>query len=424
MRIAVFICVLTFAVARLATAETIGQAKIHADGTSVTGLGSITQVEPSQCYIESTDRSSGIWVQADTTGLSIGDVVTASGTLASSTGEGFLQTATLTPNGEHIVLLPVALCNGGLGGLTQAGGASLKDLTPIGGSYSWRQTCGAPNTGVLTKIWGKVTATYYSPVSTAHWFYVNDCSGVVSDFGDQGVLVYSDADVTEGDCVTVTGISSTETALDGPSRLVRTLRPRSAADVQIVKHIPFTPTYPFSDEFDSPVLDQRWLWSGDISKLSLTAHPGQLTLYADSSLNAGFGPSLYQLPTGDWDLEMKVTPRFSMTTNQCMYVAMSDRIYDPPAVQNYDWLVTVAYNTTSGLGVYFGYTRQSIVTSDNYWLRLRMRSRTVYASVSADGITYPGETALPVTRRFLLFFALSTGAVYTPTVDYARFTRL
>ncbi len=93
---------------------------------------------------------------------------------------------------------------------------------------------GARNTGLLVTTWGTVNAVYYSPISDAHWFYIDDGCGVVSDYGDNGIIVYSPADVRQGDFVTVTGVSSTEVSFDDPTRLVRSIRPRTADDVRVL----------------------------------------------------------------------------------------------------------------------------------------------------------------------------------------------
>lgn len=209
-----------------------------ADGATVCVNGSITRLEPTECYIESTNRCSGIWVQADTTGFAIADLVTVTGTLGIVDGERVIQGATLAIAGASSPIAPLAVRGGWVGGFNQSGGASLQNYVrfklPTGGTeMRWQATGGASNTGMLIKTWGTVNAVYYSPTTDAHWFYIDDGSGAVSDYGDTGIIVYSDADVAQGDFVTVTGVSSVEVSFDSSARLVRSIRPRTVDDVAV-----------------------------------------------------------------------------------------------------------------------------------------------------------------------------------------------
>jgi len=218
-----------------ADSSTIGEAKSLSDGSQVCVIGSVTLLEPAECYIESANRSSGIWVQADMTGFAMGDLVTATGTLGTADGERAIQSATVAAAGGQAAIAPLGMRNAWLGGFATAGGACLRDYFGAGIAGVWRAAAGAPNAGLLVRTTGTVNAVYYSPITDAHWFYIDDGSGVVSDYGDKGIIVYSSADVHQGDQVTVTGVSSAETSLDDAGRLVRTIRPRSAEDVRIVR---------------------------------------------------------------------------------------------------------------------------------------------------------------------------------------------
>jgi hypothetical protein len=179
----------------------------------------------------------------------------------------------------------------------------------------------------------------------------------------------------------------------------------------------FVPVYPFSDEFDSPVLDSRWITFSDVSKLSLTANPGWLTLYADSS-NGGNGPPIFQQSNGDWDLEIKVRPQFSeLLTAEAFRVLLN-----AGAVSLGRQIAAVSHENGSTT-VYLPNGSISMPNSDTYWFRLRVRSLSLYASVSIDGISYSAESSTSLMYPFLEIRATSSGSAYTPAIDYVRFTR-
>ena len=233
----VLLCFLCVAVVEAGVCGTIGEVKAQPQGTLVCVTGSVTYIEPTECYIESADRSAGIWVQADTSGIVLADLVSASGTLGIANGERVIQSATLSLAGVGPAIAPLGVRNNWLGGFYQAGTAALQDFVAYripddGTGRRWQAAAGASTIGLLATTWGRVNAVYYSPITNAHWFYIDDGSGVVSDCGDLGVIVYSGADVHQGDCVTVTGVSSIELSFDDATRLVRSIRPRSGGDVR------------------------------------------------------------------------------------------------------------------------------------------------------------------------------------------------
>lgn len=239
LRIMLSIGVLLLALGNAGMCMTVGEAKPMQDAAAVSVTGSVTLLEPTECYIEATNRSSGIWVQADTTGFAIADLVRVTGTVGLVDGERVIQGATLSAEGTPYPIAALSTRGRWVGGFDQLGGVSLQDYVthklPGGGMERlWQATGGASNTGMLVKTWGTVNAVYYSPTTNAHWFYLDDGSGVVSDYGDEGIIVYSDADVGQGDFVTVTGVSSTEVSFDSSARLVRSIRPRSADDVAVL----------------------------------------------------------------------------------------------------------------------------------------------------------------------------------------------
>jgi hypothetical protein len=410
----------------------VGEAKTVADGAVVIVNGSITLLEPTECYIESTNRSSGIWVRAGTTGFAVADLVSACGTLGTADGERVIQGATLTAAGAPNSIRALAMRGSWVGGYDQLGGASLQDYVayklPIGGTaWQWQATGGASNTGMLVKTWGTVNAVYYSPATDAHWFYIDDGSGVVSDYGDTGIIVYSDADVGQGDFVTVTGISSTEVSFDSSARLVRSMWPRSAADVAIVKKAqPPIEAGPFSDEFDQPVLDERWCVLGDRSLISLTSNPGYAAISTSSVVG---GPYLLQLCTGDWDMEAKVVDP-ALTSNFRFQVGLKGSIPDIQGMGPLSiWSLLRSTTTTPPTAdLWLASHQLPALQGGTYWLKARMRRPIVYASASADGISYTAEYLLSDARvasyPFITFYPSSSpsSVPFTLLLDYVRYT--
>ncbi|MCL4499222.1 MAG: hypothetical protein M1335_03135 [Chloroflexi bacterium] len=272
-RSTLFCLICLTALGRAAMCGTIGQAKAAAPATMVSISGVIvTYVGTGECYVETPDRSSGIWVEGDTTGVGLGDIVSVIGTVSTVSGEVGIRTATIQRTGGPAAISPLGMGN------QCVGGPGVWDFLP----GAWVPRVGADTTGVLVRIWGKVRATYYSPITDAHWFYVDDGFGASSDGGDNGVLVYGAGDAKEGDYVAVNGISSIEPSYDDVDKLVRVIRMRDAGDAQVLKPAA-QPEHPFSDEFNGPTLDPRWvIYWGHQEQLSLTVAPGWLTLMTDS----------------------------------------------------------------------------------------------------------------------------------------------
>lgn len=417
----------------------IGEARGLPDTTPVSVTGCVTYLQPSDCYIESTDRASGIWVQpSDITGISIGDQVTVSGTIATSNGERTINSASFSGRIAGSAINPFAMRNSWLGGFYQAGGASVQDYVTYkipgdGTGQRWQRALGAPTTGVLVKTWGTVKATYYSPITQASWFYIDDSSVAASDCGDQGIIVYSDADIHQGDFVTVTGISSTEVSLDDATKLVRSIRPRSSADVATIRK--FQPTYPFSDEFDSPVLDSKWVIVDPKVGIDLTPNSGWLTL--PTSTIDGHSPAIAQrIATNmtsegeNWDMEFKVRPQFDSSSApiRWLYIGVSPDAKAPADV----WLVFLRKDTDhpTRTAIRFGSMEQPsiYVEGDTFWFRYRQRGPQLSASVSSDGITYSDEMTWIITQHPLFFRAWAVAnpgyGSYMPQIDYVRFTRV
>ncbi len=214
----------------------MSQAKAAPLSSQVSFEGVITYLEPCEAYVEAADRSSGIRVLADTEGRAIGDAVSVTGKKGIVSGEPCVVLASISPGGAGAVISPFAISNQAIGGWGDWAGMRVWDYARSTGD--WLPACGGPNTGLLVTTWGIVRSVYHSPTTGASWFYVDDGSRAVSDLGDIGVLVYSEAEPARGSFVSVTGISSTEPSIEDPTRLVRVIRIRGPEDIRTISSIP------------------------------------------------------------------------------------------------------------------------------------------------------------------------------------------
>jgi len=267
-------------------------------------------------------------------------------------------------------------------------------------------------------------------VNGAAWFYVDDGSGLVSDLGDTGVLVYGDADIAQGDTVAVTGISSTEPSYDDPSRLIRVIRTRDSRDVVVPGEKP-PAQYPFSDEFDSPTLDKRWiaLIAYGSGSISLTERPGWLTLTPTMGFS---GVTLGQIADGEWEMETKLEAQVSQ------YAVVVDQIFAVKlsyAPSESGWLPILP---SPGGGANFHPTSASVsvcsrdlgtVASTTLYFRLKRTGGHLYGSFSTDGVSYSQEFQRSYEGYFLVIGARSTytgddppAPTFKVHIDYIRFT--
>lgn len=407
-RIALFVCMLSCLMTGAALCIPIGQAKTMPPGSSATVTGSITLIGPTECYLESTNGTSGIWVQADTTGFSLNDVVNAAGVMGTSDGEIVLQSAGIALAGDPKIMSSVGMANKWLNGSLEK--------------------------GLLVTTWGKVTAVCYSPETGAHWFHIDDGSRVRCDYGDTGVIVYSDADVSEGDYVRVTGISSVETALDDATKLVRVVRTRSSDDVSCLKKFIEKPICPFSDEFDSPSLDYRWGLVGKTDYVSLTSDPGWLALSPDTELTYYGSPHLIQAVCGDWDMEIKTKLPADYTrvliAGISIWLSGTHLINNEPLAASHCIAQIVKHqsdlNVAAYARIYCSLSETVTLQGDTYWAKVRMRRPNVYISVSDDGVNYSPECSCAADSDFLVIdcFSRPYDKSAKALIDYIRFTRV
>jgi len=429
-------------VSSAALSETINEVKSSASNwMQVTIEGIVTYIEADECYIEDPGRSGGIWVLGPTDGIELGDPVIAFGTFSVISGEPVVLDASIYLHGRPSPINPFGMTNRDVGGASKWSPMWIWDFRsqrlPDGHSWIWQlgwaPACGANNTGLVVKTWGTVRSIYHSVVNGAKWFYIDDGSGPVSDFGDTGVLVYGDAEIEQGDYVAVTGISSTEPSNDDPSRLIRVIRTRGAKDVQWLAHLlPEIPQYPFTDEFDSPTLDKRWIVTLGGGEISLVERPGWLTI--TPPMQSGYNPPrpvrLIQFAGGDWDLDMKIEGEWSTDSrvaNQFFYALVSNNSDQWPT-----WPCQGAgakFHRTSTAVSVAGKDAGSVPPWTAYF-RLRSRAGSLYGSVSADGITYQPQ---PEARTYggyifvLTAYVDFNGSVVPPPsfrvhIDYIRFT--
>lgn len=325
-----------------------------------------------------------------------------------------------------------------IGGGFRTDTASLQDFVPgripgDGCGVGWQSAVGLSTNGLPVTTWGKVTGVYYSPITDSHWFYIDDGFGAVADYGDKGVLIYSDAEVNEGDFVSVTGISGVETSYDNSSRLMRMIETRNAADVQVRKRAKWVSKYPFSDEFDSPTLDSRWTGPASYNSAywSLTSNPGWMDLNSQTSNYAYMEtPRLYQLVPGNWDAEIKLrhnlpTPRFGTY----LHVIMTDKPYLSMAPDSaclahagMDWGTSYATTFLSLAGQRIG-----PVDGNTCYFRIRLRRPVAYVSASFDGVNYTNEYSIPTNHMYMVVYGQgdnSNKVACTVSIDYIRFTRV
>ena len=305
--------------------------------------------------------------------------------------------------------------------------------------YAWEPVGGARNVGLTARIWGTVTAAYHLPTGE-QWFYVDDGSEVRSDLGDMGVLVYGDADVKQGQFVSVIGLVSVDQSFDSWYRLVRTIETSSAADVQVIRQAP-VPERPFSDEFDN-VLKPGWsiiptpgtdpTHVPPTGSISLTLEPGWLALTAPASTASGatYSPMVVQLLQGDWTLDMKVR---CAEPGPSSYGYVNVFLTGGPYVNPWQcgecglYFARGAGQAIVSAGWYLFYNGPA--SGDVCYLRVRKNGSILLTSYSFDGVTYSIEKGGKVAGACLALCSevyrnssnQDTDA-YTAYVDYVRFS--
>ncbi len=418
-------------------AETIGQIKRYLDWTPVTTAGVVTSLGSFECYIESPDRSSGIWVISNTTGVRIGDIVSVIGTISTEDGERVIEQAVLFPSGGPLPLRPLGMSNKWVGGSwfgyqDCAWDAKLVAKYGTQPQWWWYPASGLNNTGLLITSFGTVTAAY-SAIGGSRWFYMDDGYGATGDLGDRGILVYSNAEVREGDHVVVTGISSVECAVDDGWRVIRVIRPRSESDVQVTAaDDPWDPC--FSEEFDKPYLDMRWARNPGVGQVSVRSNPGWLRMVMPEfpGLLLGSGgpwvgrmicPSAVQV---DLRIKAEFSP-YSQATQKVYLLASPPPDKWPPSYQDLKCLATITKDPVNGTHVLLGSYADISMTDDTCYFRIyECDANSWRILVSFDGVTYyPNKSAYAVRPWSLCIWMTSengspTGQPFAVCCDYVR----
>ena len=416
-----------------ASCMTIGEAKSADNGTPVSVTGCVTYVEPGECYIESLNKSAGIRVQGISVEPAIGDIIGLTGIKQSaSNGEAVITASAISPVGADTIQ-PISMANKWVGGANIGADTSILDYkkacVPPGTipEYFWTQAGGANNTGLLIKAFGKVTAVYSTPATTSaptyNWFFIDDGSGVVSDLGDTGVLVMSDAEVNVGDYVSVTGVSTVDQAFETPLRVVRAIITPNASSVKILKKP--EPKFPMSDEFDGPVLNPMWITcfaSG--SSISLIDNPGMLTMNVHTTQESHFCVALMLPVPGDWDMEMKIHPIFTFIEQQIEF-----QLYNPHKIgleQDYQSLVSLIPTCDNNIGI--ANTTVCFPKESPIYVSFKKRGSSVDVTVT-DGTTSYSPSINPIIcippGNCLRINGIGYNtSSFTATIDYVRFTRV
>lgn len=191
-----------------ATASSLAEVKSAADGSAVSLSSAkvVTAVFPTgdpamkgrYVYIEEADRSTGIRVLTDNTGITPGSTVTVTGRITTATFSGKNQ-------GERYIDATSAY-----------GAAQVSGTASIPGAPGMScKSVGSTNRGLLIRAWGKVTAT--GTCDGYPFFYITDGSNLtshdlLSGASYNGLRVYGTLPQGSGagSYVAVTGISGSE----------------------------------------------------------------------------------------------------------------------------------------------------------------------------------------------------------------------
>lgn len=421
-----------------ACAETIGQVKSLPLGAPVVVSGVVTWIKGFECYVESQDRAAGIWVQGSTIGINLGDKVTVAGTLAMDSYELVIAESAIYPSGQAAIIAPFGMPNKGVAGAYAFEQFRVQDRVAFkipgdGIGYRWDYAGGAPNVGMLVKTWGRVVSTYYSVESDIKYFYIDDGSGVTADLGDKGILVYSSAGVKQGDVVSVTGVSSVELAFDQPDKLIRVIRPRNVADVEVL-HSPER-VVGFSDEFDGTEIDPRWAIVPGPGSFAVESGNLVLTPQLVDNYSVDFRITLAQLLPDNYDLDVKVVLDFSddpVYQAQAVSLSLVSSIGGKGQLSNRTSVFTA--ERYSGLGdiIFIGYPNNPNympLPNNSFLFHLSRRGNTTTGRISYDGVTYSQDYTM-TGQSTLVIYALATTMQTNPQptdqfkayIDYIRIT--
>ncbi len=224
-----------------AASSTCGEAKLANSGTTITLSNKIVSAvfaTDGYVYIQESDRSAGIKVTCDTTGLAAGDVITVTGTVEAEDDGGagrvnYISATSVTETSTQDAPGPLAMTCRSVGGSEVA--PNLSGVTEGDGT----DAVGVNNIGLLVKVAGEVKSI------AAGGFYIDDGSDIKdvwdTDHYVTGVLVTGDniPSLSVGDFVSATGIvvRDVPAGWDANRRHIRT---RAASDIYVYNAIPTT----------------------------------------------------------------------------------------------------------------------------------------------------------------------------------------
>ena len=428
-------------VGRCAQCENLADVKKLWDGAEVMVSGVVTLVEPSECYIENSNRSMGIWVQAGTAGVGIGDTIIVSGYMSTISGERIVRNAGLYFTNNPVYLEPVGMSNKWIGGSWFGFQDCVMDypLTKIvkdGWQRRWAYGQGLNNTGLLVRTWGLVRQKYYSPINDTSWFYIDDGYEATADLGDTGILVYGGDKASCGDYVAVTGISSVEAGIDDGSRLIRVIRPRNESDIDIMKAYD-PPVDQMSDEFDGPKISPQWAVMPNNGYISASSNPGWLKMIMPAKQSVtGYklGPCIVE-KTSSFTTEQSQNPSFEIkfrpdfaddrTSDQWIILLQSSSpVIDVQRVLHSTGILA-AVECFAGRWMTFPSSAIEFNSGDTCYFKFSDGC----LGVSSDGVNYrPMWIKETISSPYIAFCMISTQRTaterpFTVYLDYIRFAQ-
>lgn len=208
---------------------TVAQLSSLESGRTVTIAGAVVTAGSghiaNRIYVEDPDRTAGIMVYYPSgapTELIPGDKVTVRGKVGAFGSERAIVDATITKDTTE---LPAPVAPLGMVQKALGGGQLGNNLGITGG-------VGLPNTGLLVKVFGKVTL---SPSSAYTYFYIDDGTGLDDGSGREGLRVECKTLTKpfKNQYVAITGVSTCETLAD--ETVVPIIRVRTQGDIVVVK---------------------------------------------------------------------------------------------------------------------------------------------------------------------------------------------
>ena len=204
---------------------TASGAKEYPDGMPVDVLDcAVTYIQPSEFWIESTNRVCGIGVIGGDPSLLRDDVLSeVRGSMTTVGLERKIAAYEIISAGTQEAIGPLAVPNRSV-----VGGDFCYDLAVGSGQMGGPGAYGINSVGMLVRTWGKCLGTTYSADGTQ--YYVIDDGSAVTGWPASGVMLFSTATINTDDYVTATGICCLED-LDAGG-IVPIIRARDSGDVQ------------------------------------------------------------------------------------------------------------------------------------------------------------------------------------------------